>query len=162
VTPEDLRARVLELKRTSMRILETLDGLAAAQVAWKPSPDEFSLLENVCHLRDIEREGYLTRVRRLRAETHPFLSDLDGERLARERSYNLQPLREAVEAFAWARRETLQALEGVTPDDLARTGEMQNVGPITLAGLVETMGRHDREHLEMMASVRRRAIALKP
>lgn len=42
---------------------------------------DFSLVEHACHLRDLEREGYLVRVRRILAEVTPELMVVghDGE-----------------------------------------------------------------------------------
>ena len=33
--------------------------------ALRPSEDAFALVEHACHLRDLEREGYLVRVRQI-------------------------------------------------------------------------------------------------
>jgi len=52
------------------------------------SPDEFSVLENICHLRDLELQGYTPRIRRILAEADPDLADFDGARVAAESSYN--------------------------------------------------------------------------
>ena len=40
------------------------------------------MLEHVCHLRDIEVEGYAPRLKRILSEDGPFLPDIDGRRLA--------------------------------------------------------------------------------
>ena len=84
-------------------VQEATAGLPAAVCVWKPSPKEFSILENVAHLHDIEREGYLARVRRILEEEMPRLPDIDGERLAIERRYNARDLGVEVGAFAAAR-----------------------------------------------------------
>src|SRR5258708_35668060 len=44
----------------------------------RPREGEFSLVEHACHLRDLEREGYLVRVRRMLAEERPDLAPFDG------------------------------------------------------------------------------------
>src|ERR1700692_4368102 len=46
-----------------------------------------SLVEHACHLADLEREGFGTRITRLLSEPEPRLPDFDGDRVARERSY---------------------------------------------------------------------------
>src|SRR4051794_16252639 len=94
------------------------DGLAA-----RPSPDEFSLLEHACHLRDLEREGYLVRLQRMLAEVRPALPGFDGDTVARERHYLAQDAHAAAQAFAAARGELLSRLRALTAADLAREGE---------------------------------------
>ena len=59
----------------------------------RPSAEEFCLLEHACHLRDLEREGYLVRLRRMLFEKAPALEGFDGATIARERNYLEQDAR---------------------------------------------------------------------
>ena len=65
--------------------LKDVADLTNAQLRFQPRGGYFSILENICHLRDIEIEGYGVRLRRLRAEAHPTLPDINGDQLALER-----------------------------------------------------------------------------
>lgn len=125
-----------------------LAGLSEEQLHVKPAADVFSVLESVCHLRDIEVEGYGRRLGLLLREDHPRLPDLDGTALARERHYNDQELRPALEAFLNMRRRCLEILASVTPEQLERRGHFKNVGEVTLAGMLELWVEHDRGHLQ--------------
>lgn len=125
-----------------------LAGLSEEQLRVKPSADVFSVLESVCHLRDIEVEGYGRRLGLLLREERPRLPDLDGTTLARERRYNDQELRPALEAFLNMRRRCLAILASVTPEQLERRGHFENVGEITLAGLLGLWVEHDRGHIQ--------------
>jgi len=148
-----------ELKKTPITLARLFDGLTVEDLAWKPSPAEFSILENVCHLRDIEEEGYLVRVRMLRAEAHPLLPDIDGDRLAVERRYNEQPLQPAYDRFVRARKFATKAVADATDADLARPGTLEKAGPVTLGSLLEMMRGHDAEHLQAIRSLRERILA---
>jgi putative acetyltransferase len=119
----------------------------------KPSPTEFSILENVCHLRDIEREGYSVRLRKLLAEENPFMSDIDGARLARERNYNTQPLSSAVDAFSAERLANAEAMRSLRSEQLQRTGVLESVGEISVERLLAIMQAHDREHWELLRAL---------
>ncbi len=79
---------------------------------------------HVCHLRDIEQEGYRERIKRILNETDPVLADIDGARLALERNYNQQNFAEALATFADTRRGNVAQLGKATPDDshLVRRG----------------------------------------
>jgi hypothetical protein len=78
VTSQELRDALQFLAETPRLVEEAAAGLTPADLRWKPTEKKFSVLENVCHLRDIESEGYRVRIRRLLEEEHPFLADLDG------------------------------------------------------------------------------------
>ena len=106
MTQTELQELVALLAETPEEVRRLTAGLSAEEARWRPAANEFSALEQACHLRDIEREGYAVRLRRLLAEDDAALPDLDGAELARERDYQSQNLSAAVEAFAQARQET--------------------------------------------------------
>src|SRR3989304_4614559 len=67
-------------------IAEATQGLADDKLRQRPSPDEWSIPEVCCHLRDAaEIEGQ--RIRRLVEEDEPTLEPYDQEALARDRDY---------------------------------------------------------------------------
>ena len=101
------------LEETPEVVRRTADGLGAEELRRKPAAEEFSFVEHACHLRDIEREGYGERIRRLLRETRPLLADIDGGRLARERRYNEQEFGEGLSAFERARPKRLRAARPV-------------------------------------------------
>ena len=125
-----------------------LAGLTEAELRFKPGTDTFSVLENVCHLRDIEVEGYARRLALLLREDNPLLPDLDGTALARERRYNSQPLQPALDAFTASRQASLAILTEVNPTQLERRGLFENVGEMSLAQLLELWVEHDQGHLK--------------
>jgi len=137
-----------ELRDYPQRVGELIEGVFDAKM--KVS-DEFAIVENVCHLRDIEAEGYAVRIEQLLREDDPLLRDLDGERLARERRYLEQDLHEALRAFAEARARSVALLEGADEAALAREGTFENVGRVSLAKLVAMMREHDAGHLRDIA-----------
>jgi hypothetical protein len=104
------------LRRTPDEVAALVGGLSRQTLIARNSPDEFSALENICHLRDIEVEGYTPRINRILNEPHPVLPDIDGALLAIERDYNSQSLTEAFDAFARARQENVAALAGLNRD----------------------------------------------
>jgi hypothetical protein len=124
-----------------------IECTSADGIAFKPSPEAFSLLEHACHLRDLEREGYLVRLRRLCAEALPVLPGFDGDTIARERHYLAQDAHAAAAEFAAARAELLSRLRALTAADLAREGEFAG-RRICVTDLVAMVVEHDRGHRE--------------
>jgi hypothetical protein len=124
-----------------------LEAVPPGDFLSRPAPDEFSLVEQACHLRDLEREGYLVRVRRMLSETLPTLEGFDGTAIAQQRHYMTQDAHVAAQEFAAARREVLGLLAATTPADLERQAIFDE-RRITLRELVAMMEAHDRGHRE--------------
>ena len=141
------------LEETPEFINSLTENLRGEELREKPSQEEFSLLEHVCHLRDIEQEGYRVRINKLLNEAQPFLPDMDGDKLARERDYSSQNFNEALSAYACAREDNIRTLRAAPPDLLKRTGLFEGVGVITLERLVVMMYEHDRDHRQELSDL---------
>lgn len=148
--PSDLLNELADMPRQLERALRLVPS---ERLAWRPGswggcPSEtFSALEQVCHLRDIERDGYHVRIQRMLDETEPALESLDSYALARERRYDAADLDAAVAAFRHARAVTVERLRGVSAAQLARTGEFAEYGRLNLRALVHYLRSHDQQHL---------------
>ena len=145
---DDIKELQTNLAQTPNELAQLVQSFPLTNLTIKPAPDEFSVLENICHLRDIEIEGYTVRIHRILNEDRPFLYDLDGTRLAIERDYNRQSVSEALLSFSQARRHNLAVLGEVAKSEFEREGELEGVGEITLRKLLETMWEHDGGHLD--------------
>ena len=150
MTPEELEKTALRLQQFPSILRRTVAGLGENVLRSKASEAEFSVAENICHLRDIEREGYSVRLRRLLDEEQPLLPDIDGARLAQERGYNSQPMPSALEDFAAERMRNVGIILGLRAEQLNRSGVLQTVGEITVERLLAIMEEHDREHLQLI------------
>lgn len=153
---QNLADLLKSLQETPNQLSVLIHELSDSQLRWRNSADEFSALENVCHLRDIESEGYATRINRILEETNPFLPDIDGGRLAVERSYNDQDPEVALRAFVVARTTNLETLRGMETKELERSGTLEGVGVVTLKRLLEMMREHDEGHIDELRVLRQR------
>ncbi len=116
--------------------------------SWEGIPSEtFSALGQICHVRDIEIDGYHVRFARTLAEVNPVLVSLDGYELERERGYTNADAREVFAAFRAARAKTMGILAGLAPEALDRTAEFEGYGALTLRSLVHYLCSHDQQHL---------------
>lgn len=154
MTEHEMRELTAFLQKTPGTLRQLVTDLEGDDLRRKPSENEFSVLEHVCHLQDIEREGYAVRIRKLLGETRPFLPNIDGERLARERDYNSQILDDALHAFTAAREDNLRAIRNLSPEQLNNSGTLENVGEITLEGVLLMMREHDEDHLQALRGLR--------
>lgn len=151
---EEFQALVLSLEETPRQVHQLVESLGEGERRWKPGPDEFSATESVCHLRDIEEEGYSVRIRRLLEESEPSLSDLDGARLARERDYNNQNMLDALNRFTDARSGNVAAVRDLSPDRLNHGGIFEGFGPVTIGQLLCMMRDHDEGHIKELKNLR--------
>jgi DinB superfamily len=116
--------------------------------SWDGVPSEpFTAIGHLCHVRDIELDGYQVRFHRTLREDNPLLSSLDGMALAVERSYATDEGRKALAAFRQARRQTLTILAHLTPEQFRRQATFEGYGAVSLAGLVHYLCSHDQHHL---------------
>jgi hypothetical protein len=112
-----------------------------------PGPNEtFSPVEHCWHLADLEREGYAVRIRWLREEANPWLSDFNGARIARERNYKSLSLAEGIAVFRDARLRNITVLGTLDAGDWMRRGEQEGVGAIALCDVPAMMAEHDAAH----------------
>jgi hypothetical protein len=119
-----------------------------APASWNGVPSEaLTAIEQLCHVRDIEIEGYQRRFERTLAEDNPSLPSIDTDGFARDRRYGSSNADEALESFRAARLRTVEILERLTPAQLDRTAEFEGYGPVTLRGLIHYLCSHDQQHL---------------
>ena len=116
--------------------------------SWEGIPSEtLTALEQVCHVRDIEIDGYQVRLRRLLEETNPTLASIDTYELARQRRYAEADPADAFRAFAAARAATVEQVRGLSADQLSRRGIFDEYGPVTVRSLIHFLCSHDQQHL---------------
>jgi hypothetical protein len=151
---DDFDKLINVLAATPDRVSRLVEGDDVEMVRHKPS-DQFSILESVCHLRDIEVEGYTERITRILSEIEPSLPDIDGGKLALERDYNKQDLKQALKSFVEARKRNIDRIRNLGVGQLARVGKLEGVGDVTLERLLEMMVEHDEGHLEELEVLQR-------
>jgi len=119
-----------------------------APPSWDGCPSEpLSALEQLCHVRDIEIDGYQARITRAVEEDNPCLPSIDTDALRTERAYVEADSVEVLESFRAARKRTLSILEGLTPEQWKRPAQFEGYGPTTVLGLVHYLSSHDEQHL---------------
>ena len=119
-----------------------------APPSWQGVPSEpFTAIEQVCHVRDVEIDGYHVRFQRTLNEINPTLAALDSKALAEMRSYATSNAAEVFAAFRMARAETVRLISGLTREQFMRTAVFEDYGPLSLRSLVHYLCSHDQQHL---------------
>lgn len=123
-----------------------------SKAVWKarPAKGEWGPTEIMCHLRDVEREVNIPRLRQLLAEDNPFLAGIDTDQWARERRYCRQDGARALAEFTVTRAELLHLLDGLTAQQWQRSARHAVFGPTHLAELISFICQHDKNHLRQI------------
>ena len=120
---------------------------------WKPASwegipsEQLTAIEQLCHVRDVEIDGYQIRFQRTLHEDKPHLPALDTDALARDREYHKQDAARVLAEFRAARAKTLEMLKALGSQQLARRAEFEGYGQTTLKGLIHYLCSHDQQHL---------------
>ncbi len=122
--------------------------LPASAWALEPTPDDWALIEVVCHLRDTEREIHHTQVQLMREESEPFIPRADAGAWAKQRRYLTEDGRAALRDFTAARLKTLQRLKELGESDWDRKARHAIFGPTDFKEVVGFMAEHDRLHVQ--------------
>jgi DinB superfamily len=128
-------------------------AIPSAFVHWKPAswegvPSEpFTAIEQICHVRDIEIDGYHLRFRRTLDEHNPLLASIDSDVLASERNYAKSDPVEVFTSFRAARAKTVSLISGLSAEHFDRSAEFEGYGALTLRSLVHYLCSHDQQHL---------------
>ena len=146
----DTPAAMLACLRSTPAGLATLtDSLSAEAWLRPPAEGEWCLTEIVCHLRDVEREVNLPRLRKVLAEENPFLPGVVTDVWVKERNSVREDGRQALREFLAARKETLALLDGLQAQWL-RPARHAIFGPTTIKELVSIIAGHDRAHIQQV------------
>ncbi|HQZ17799.1 MAG TPA: DinB family protein [Vicinamibacteria bacterium] len=146
---------------TPARLKAALKGVPKKLLLWTPGPGKWSILEIVAHMRDMERDAYLDRYRRILAEDNPTLPDLDGDVIAIRDDYRSLKLSELMRDWLKLRKECLKLLKSVKGQRWERTGTHETAGPLSMDALLRrhAMG-NDEAHLGQIEGIKKRAAAL--
>lgn len=154
---EQERKRYLEILRsTPAKLKAAVKGVPKALLLYTPAPGKWSILEIVCHMRDMERDAYLARYKRILAEDTPQLPDVHSDACALEGDYGAQKLNAVVREWTGLRRECLKLLAGVKREQWDRSGIHASAGRLTLADFLRRQAvGNDEAHLGQIESAKR-------
>jgi hypothetical protein len=124
--------------------------LGLDKVSWleNPEPGEWSITEIMCHLRDVDGEVNLPRIKKVLQEQNPFLQGIDTDQWAHERLYYCQNGQEALSDFTAWRIQLLEVMNKLEPEEWMRPARHAIFGPTNLNELASILVRHDRLHVK--------------
>jgi DinB family protein len=150
MTEAEFRKHLDAAEKSPKEIAAAVSGLPEKVLRYKPSPEEWCVLEILGHLADVEMVyGY--RLRQMLADTKPVIAPLDQNSWTRNLNYLNSPASELIAFYGLGRHHNLRLLRSLKASDLSKAAfhpEMQR--EVTVADLVERMGAHGAGHLQQI------------
>ena len=145
------RSAFLATLRATPAVLDSFSRILP-EVDWarRPEPEEWSLTEIFCHLRDVEMEVNLPRIHSVIESSNPFLPGQDTDPWADARQYCLQNGMQALRQFFSTRHELVELLESLDQEGWQRPARHAIFGPTRLHELVNIIASHDRLHVQQL------------
>lgn len=138
------------LRSTPAALGSLCNNLDSHQWTRHPKSDEWCPAEIICHLRDVDSEVNLPRLKKILAENNPFLPGMDTDRWLEERKYHFQDGPLALQSFIAARMNLLSLLDAIKPQGWQRTAHHSIFGRTELSELVGIISGHDRLHIQQI------------
>ena len=153
----------IEAIKTRFAILDRLErgpeevrglthGLGDVAIRRAPAPGKWSVVEIVCHLRDMERV-YAERFTKIAHQDRPHLWVTENHRLAEVLKYREAALPAVIKEWKRLRADTLVLLRALPHPVWQRTGTHPERGEVSIEGLADHLGRHDASHLEQVRAL---------
>jgi len=119
----------------------------------RPQPGEWSRLEILCHLRDVDAEVNAVRLDAILQEENTYITGQSTDQWVDERGYIREDPAGALRKFVEIREKMVKRLASLEPADWERRARHTILGPTTLRELVEIIVDHDRLHIQQAMGV---------
>lgn len=126
-----------------------IDGIKLHYWMQHPDPNEWSILQIVCHLFESEETVQRLRLQQILALENPFLAE-SRQPPGPEAAPCSEDGEQAVRAFVNARLQTIAFLNALQPGDWDRPARHSVFGPTTLLEMAQFTAQHDRLHLNQL------------
>jgi uncharacterized damage-inducible protein DinB len=135
------------------QLREAVAGLSREQLVAFPVPGTWSIQQIVVHLMDSDAVA-VDRMKRIAAMSNPLLIGYDETAYIEKLSPHEMSLGDCVSLFDLNRRLMADILRRLPDEAFAQTGVHNEVGKVTLGGLVESYIKHLDHHLAFIRKKR--------
>jgi hypothetical protein len=149
----DLNHYLGRLTHQAEAIARLVEGVDATQARWRPSPNEWSILEGVNHLVDEEIEDFRLRLQMTLRDPNEKWPLNDPEAKVIERDYNSRDLGESLENFLDERTISLEWLRSLDGPQWENEYVIPDVGSLSAGDLLVSWVAHDLLHLRQLVEL---------
>ncbi len=137
---------------TPANLTELVNGLTPERLAYKASPEKWSIQEQVAHLAD-SQFVLDSRIRWAAAQPGKRIVAFDQDLWAATGKYATIPVDLSLATFTAARRWTVEFLRRLTAKEREGYIEHEERGKETIPHLLRMMAGHDLNHLRQIAEL---------
>ena len=143
--------RLLRVLRDGPR--QAAEKRAGAGARWtvSPAPGRWSAHQVVCHLRDVDREIYQSRIEQLLDASEIRFEEVDPTPWVTGRDYNAQDPAAALAEWGASREELVATLSPLGAAEWMRFAWHAARGPYPLGHMVRDWTEHDLSHRQQLA-----------
>lgn len=143
-----------ELVNSTEMIRAMLNGIDQDQASFKPDLKAWSILEVMCHLRDIEREDFREHLDFILNRQNEEYHAIDPQAWVTSRNYNAQNFADAQEEFFAERKVSLEWLKTIA-DSNWDTTYTSEYGSLSAGEMFSCWVAHDNLHIRQLVELRR-------
>lgn len=123
-------------------------GLDPSDWSKKSAPEEWALIQLICHLRDTEREIHHVQIKLFDQQGEPFIPRPDTSVWDSQRDYLHEDGATALCEFVQARKETIELIRNVPPEKWEQKARHAIFGPTNFFEVTGFIADHDRLHIQ--------------
>lgn len=140
---------ILAIMSSTPGVMRSLtSGLQMDLLFREPTPDDWAVIEILCHLRDTEREVHQMQIKTLLEESQPFIPRPNAAVWANQRNYLNENGPAALDEFTTSRVFNLRQLKDLGEDMWSRKARHAIFGPTNFREVIGFMADHDRMHIQ--------------
>jgi hypothetical protein len=151
IDPQTVKEQLAALATFPVALRQQVAGLSDAALRFRPAPGEWSVVENIGHLIDIDAL-MLGRVGQIIARDNPPLQPFDVDMAVQRGDYQNKHAPFLLATFAERRAALVEEWRYIMPANLARAGQHPTRGAVTVADLIAMVARNDLAHRDQIAA----------
>jgi hypothetical protein len=145
-----------KLQETPKVVVALFRGVSDEVLRRRPAPEQWSMLEILCHLRDVEFL-FVERYAKMANHDRPQLRMIKQDELAEKLKYNGDNPVAVLREFQGLRAQTVLVLSALAQQGWERVGLHPKRGEFSIAAHAVMHVTHDANHVERLRALREQA-----
>ncbi len=146
-----MKAYLNSLENTPKTLVNIIDQVKPDKYTEHTDPDRFNLTEMVAHLADFD-DIFLDRLRLAHESPGAAVESFDPDKRAHEKHYATRDLHHELDVFENRRRDLVDFLNHLGPDDWKKPFHHPDLGETTIDEYANIILAHDLSHLSHATS----------
>jgi hypothetical protein len=150
--PENSIEAFIAILLSTAAVIDNLLRISKKITYWnrRPIPTEWSLVEIISHLADVDSDVNLPRMNLIQDVNIPFLPAISTDEWANERNYIKNNPIEEMERFLQNRKKLINILSSMPNEKLEKQVNHAIFGPTKILEIIKFITQHDRIHINQI------------